>query len=143
MIGNLQRELTAVRGQLEKLMLKYVNDDPAILQHFPSLKKRFEDQISSLEAQVADAATAKATFNELLAFSQAMLIDIGSAWLRADLDQRQRVQTALFPSGLKYHRETGILNPDKDSNFSQLESFLTGNMQMAVRDSYLVYKQLE
>jgi hypothetical protein len=127
---NQRPQLAAAREQLEKLMFKYLNDDPAILQYFTSMKNRMEDRISSIETQIAEAETAKATFDELLSFSQAMLVDIGSAWLCADVDQRQRVQTALFPRGLKFHRETGILNPDKDSNFSQLENFLGGNMEM-------------
>ena len=130
MIGNLERDLKAARTTHENLLLKYLNDDAAIKPHFERLNRGLEDRIASLEAQIADAATTRATFEDLLAFSQAMLVDISRAWLNASLDHRQRVQTALFPRGLKYHRETGILNPDKNSAFSQLEHFLHGNTEM-------------
>jgi hypothetical protein len=72
----------------------------------------------------------EATFQELLEFSKSMLVDIPLAWAQADLDQKQRVQNVLFPSGLKYHPEKGILNSDNDCLFSQLESFLGGKMRV-------------
>ncbi len=55
---------------------------------------------------------------------------IPMAWTQADLDQKQRVQNVLFPSGLNYHHEKGILNSDNDCLFSQLEAFLGGKMSM-------------
>ena len=48
----------------------------------------------------------------------------------ANVDQKQRVQNVLFPSGLKHHPEKGILNSDNDCLFSQLEAFLGGKMSM-------------
>jgi hypothetical protein len=42
---------------------------------------------------------------ELWAFSKELLVDISLAWSMADLDQKQRVQNALFPGGIKYHPE--------------------------------------
>jgi hypothetical protein len=36
----------------------------------------------------------------------------------------------LFPRGLKYHPEKGILNSDNDCLFSQLEAFLGGKMRV-------------
>jgi hypothetical protein len=72
------------------------------------------------------------------------------AWRNADLDQRQRVQTALFPGGLRYDREKGILNPGNDCLFSQLQNFLDGNMNLvelsgiepltsSLRNGFLMY----
>ena len=126
-VANLQRELTVLSDSQEKLLMKYVNEDPVIMPVFPGLNQKLKDKIASLEADISGARTAKATFEELLAFSRTMLVDLSMAWARADVDQRQRVQTALFPMGLRYDREEGILNPSNDSLFSQ---FLSGNVCM-------------
>ena len=56
---------------------------------------------------------------------------VRQAWERADVDQKQRVQNILFPTGLKYHPEKGILNSENDCLFNQLEDFASGKMLMA------------
>jgi hypothetical protein len=82
------------------------------------------------ENQIVEATLEKATFEDLLGFSRSMLVDLPTAWSRANVDQKQRVQNVLFPSGLTYHPEKGILNSDNDSLFSQLQAFLGGKMCM-------------
>jgi hypothetical protein len=67
---------------------------------------------------------------ELLAFSKHVLTDIPVAWAAASVDQKQRVQNALFPGGLKYHPEKEILNEGNASLYAQLESFLGGKVGM-------------
>jgi hypothetical protein len=76
---------------------------------------------------LAESEAGKSSFGELIAFSRPILTDIAKAWSLADLDQRQRVQTALFPGGLKYDREKGILSSGNNSPFSQLK-FLYGKV---------------
>ena len=60
-----------------------------------------------------------------------MLADISAAWQRGNVEQKQRVQNLLFPSGLTYHPEKGILNSDNDSLFSNLEDLQAGKISMA------------
>lgn len=127
---NLEKELKTVEAQDHNLMQKYISNDPVIMPYFDDFKRQYAERITSLKERIDEANSARATFDELLAFSKAILVDVATAWKHADLDQRQRVQTALFPGGLKYDREKGILNPANDSVFSQLENFLAGNTGM-------------
>jgi hypothetical protein len=84
-----------------------------------------------LESQIAEARTENATFEQLLEFAENLLVDISTAWEHADVNQKQRVQNILFPSGLKYHPKKGILNSDNDSPFNCLEGFVAGKISMA------------
>ena len=59
-------------------------------------------------------------------FSENLLVDISTAWEQADVNQKPRLQNILFPNGLKYHPEKGILNADNDSLFNCLEGFMAG-----------------
>jgi hypothetical protein len=94
------------------------------------MNRKFEEEIAGLENQITEVNLEKATFEQLLAFSKAMLADISTAWAIAGVDQKQKVQNVLFPEGLKYHLQKGILNSDNDCLFSQLEAFVGGKMSM-------------
>jgi hypothetical protein len=120
----LSAELNARLAAKEKLVLKYLDDDPRIVPLFEPMNRKFDEQIAVLENEIAATDAQKATFDQLWAFSKRVLVDIPSAWLRATVAQKQRVQNILFPMGLKYHPEKGILNSDKNGLFSQLEDFL-------------------
>ncbi len=128
MVRKLNGELKEKRAAQQNLLMKYVNDDPKIMPYFESMNRKFEDEISTLEAHIAEADMVKATFAQLWEFSKSLLVDIGAAWEKANIDQKQRVQNILFSGGLKYHPENGILNPDNECLFNQLENFLGGNM---------------
>ena len=81
--------------------------------------------------QLAEAKMERVIFEGLLAFSRSLLVDISTAWEQVDVDNQQRVQNIRFPNRLKYHPQDGILNPENDSLFSQLEDFTSGKMLMA------------
>ena len=115
----------------QKLVSKYLNDDPNIVGVFETMNTRFNEEIALLEGQIAEAKMESARFDEPWQFSKSLLVDIATAWRRADVDQKQRVQNILFPDGLKYHPEQGFLNSGKESLFNQLEDLVSGKMLMA------------
>ena len=127
-VARLRSQLKEQQGMQAKLVAAYLRGDKAIMAVFERMSRKFEDDMAAIEAQIAEADMLKVTFEQLLEFSKSMLVDIATAWKRADLDQKQRVQNVLFPGGLKYHPEKGILNSDNDCLFSQLEAFVGGKM---------------
>jgi site-specific DNA recombinase len=130
LVPRLRAQLKEQQELQEKLVSAYLRGDKAIMPVFERMNGKFGEDITALENQIAEADMEKATFEQLLEFSKSMLVDISTAWAKATLDQKQRVQNVLFPSGLKYHPQKGILNSDNDCLFSQLESFLGGKMSM-------------
>jgi hypothetical protein len=46
-----------------------------------------------------------------------MLVDVATAWQRADAEQRLRVQNFLFQGGVAYHRNQKFLNTTNPSLF--------------------------
>ena len=129
LVPRLRIQLKEQQALQEKLIAAYLRGDKAIMPVFERMNLKFIEDTEALENQIAEADVDKATFEQLLEFSKSMLVDIPTAWMRASLDQKQRVQNILFPSGLKYHPEKGILNSDNECLFSQLESFLGGKMR--------------
>ncbi len=123
LVRKLNGDLEEKRVGQQKLFMKYVNDDPKILPYFEPMNRKFEDEIATLEAKIAEADMVEATFAQLWEFSKSLLVDISAAWEQANVDQKQRVQNILFSGGLKYHPEKGILNPNAECLFNQMENF--------------------
>lgn len=87
----------------------------------------YEEWITSLEGQEAMSAL-------FWAFSNNIFTDVGAAWRRADVVKQQMFQKTLFPNGLKYSAEAGILNPDNCSLFSELRSVASAFTTFGVPD---------
>jgi hypothetical protein len=130
-VRKLKADLQEQRDLQQKVITAYLREDKNIVAVYPRMNRNFEDEIARLEAQIAEADTEKATFEQLLEFSKSLLVDISTAWERANVDQKQRVQNILFPNGLRYHPDKGILNSSNDCLFNQLEDFVAGKMLMA------------
>ena len=64
-------------------------------------------------------------------FCKTVMVDIAGAWQAADIDQKQRVQQALFENGLNYHPQNGMLNTDKDCLFATLEGVVASELSLA------------
>jgi site-specific DNA recombinase len=129
-VARLKAKLVEREEAQAKLVEAYLRKEPEIVSVFSRMNARFEEEISTIMAQIEEANITEASFEQMWEFSQTMLADVPTAWARADLDQKQRVQNVLFPSGLKYDPENGILNSDNNSLFNQLEAFLGGKMSM-------------
>jgi hypothetical protein len=100
-VPRLRSQLKEQQELQEKLIAAYLRGDKAIMPVFERMNSKFEEDIADLENQIAEADVEMATFDQLLEFSKAMLVDIPTAWAMANLDQKQRVQNILFPGGLR------------------------------------------
>ena len=129
-LPRLYAELSKQRELKRKLMTRYLMEEKAIVACFDEMKEEFDKEIAQMTNKVADLEAERATFDELLAFTKTMLVNIPMAWACASLDQKQRVQKSLFPEGLLYHPRNGILNEHNDGLFNQLEAFVGGKMRM-------------
>lgn len=142
LVRKLRAELQERRESQRKLLAKYLNDDKNILPYFEEMNGRFEEEIAILQSQIAEADVEKATFEQLWELSKSLLVDISTAWQKANVSQKQRVQNVLFPNGLKYHPEKGILNSGNDCLFNQLEDFVSGKFSLARPERFELPVQL-
>ena len=53
----------------------------------------------------------------LLRFARLMLVDIATAWQRAGMEQRVRVQNVLFQGGILYKKNEKFLNTPNPTLF--------------------------
>ena len=126
----LRSKLEDARQRQKDLVAHYLRRDEAIMPIFGEMSKELRDEITDLENQLRELDAERTTFDQLHRFSEQMLLDIPGAWAAASVAQKQRVQKALFPEGLRYSPEKEISNVDNSCLFSQLEAFLGGKMEM-------------
>ena len=105
LLRKLSADLRERREAEQKLLLKYLHDDQRMVPFFDSMNRSFEEDIAAIEFQIAEVGAQKATFEQLWRFSKRVLVDIPTAWRKATIAQKQRVQNVLFPEGLEYHPE--------------------------------------
>jgi hypothetical protein len=80
MVHRLRAQLEDHKGLQGKLVAAYLKGDKAIIPVFERMNRKFEEEIAGLENQIAEVNLEKATFEQLLAFSKAILADIFTAW---------------------------------------------------------------
>ena len=127
-VAKLKRELHTAEDRKQRLLMKYLDGDSAIEQHFETMQNRLDKEIETLKGQIEESEMARATFDELLEFTRKMPSNLDEIWTGAPLDLRQKVQNLLFCGGLKYDPKIGFLNLDNAHTFNQLQHFLAGNV---------------
>jgi site-specific DNA recombinase len=80
----------------------------------------FDDEIDDITTELEAMDSRKVSLDAFLSFSKLMLVDVATAWQRADIEQRQRVQNFLFQGGIAYDQNRRFLNTTKPPLFQQL-----------------------
>jgi site-specific DNA recombinase len=82
----------------------------------------FDNEIDAISQQLNASRLQRGTLDAFLRFSKLMLVDIATAWQRADVEQRVRVQNLLFQDGIAYEAKRRFLNTTNVTLFQQLKS---------------------
>ena len=80
------------------------------------------DQIDAITKELTASHSQHGTLDAFLRFSKLMLVDIATAWQRADVEQRVRVQNFLFQDGISYEKNQRFLNTANATLFQQLRA---------------------
>jgi hypothetical protein len=98
-----------LRGEVSQADYVQVNSD-------------FDNEIDAISQQLNAGRSQRGTLDAFVRFSKLMLVDIATAWQRADVEQRVRVQNLLFQNGIAYEAKRRFLNTTNLTLFQQLSS---------------------
>ena len=83
----------------------------------------------TLEMKVNEARQDEIEIEELLDFSENLLLNAAGAWKQSGLEQKQRLQQVLFPQGVTY--KDGVYRTTATSPmFSMLEEATVGKAEL-------------
>jgi len=78
------------------------------------MKEALEQEILTLEMKVNEARQEEIDIQQLLDFSENLLLNAARTWSESGLEQKQRLQQVLFPQGVNYEGgsyRTTVTNP--------------------------------
>lgn len=129
--GQLEEEKRK-RRRLEDLVIDGTFDRATFVARSEELRRKISELEQRLSAQVE---VSEKSLEECLEFSERLLVQPAQLWLRAGLDNRQRLQQAYFPGGV-YYRNGETRTPLNSSIFEVLKPSTMSNQRWwVVRDS--------
>ena len=131
--STLRQQLAALTSRKNTLMDRYL-DGKIPQQTYDEQSERLSDEVTEAKSALLQVATNETRIDELLDFAERVLSDPAGLWARASLDQRQRLQQVLFPTGLTYSNKDGFGTGQTLSFFSTLAALDGGQFKFGVPD---------
>ena len=102
------RRAESIRLRLDRVEEAFVQTRSIDGNSYERQRDKLREDLALVEMESADAKLEELDVEGVLAFSETLLTDASRLWLSASLDQKQRLQSVLFPAGLQFDgREFG------------------------------------
>jgi hypothetical protein len=96
-------ELQQRSDRLEEAFIYEKTIDHAVyIKH----KDRVQEELTIAELELHDARIDALDVEGVLEFAEHLIANVGRIWVEAALDQRQRIQAAIFPEGIPFDGHT-------------------------------------
>lgn len=120
----LRQRIAELDRKRERLDEVYIYQGGLSREVYEEQGRRLADQAQQARIDLQGARADSVDPRPVVAFAVRVLSNAARMWSAADLDRRQRLQKALFPSGLLY--AGGIRTPVRDSIFYELGAISEG-----------------
>jgi site-specific DNA recombinase len=91
---------------------------------FEALRNDITRRLETIGAQLLALESENATMQELINQAELRVVHLAIVWQRAGLTERQEIQSALFPDGLRWSPENRFFEPGNKSLFSGLQEMI-------------------
>jgi site-specific DNA recombinase len=98
----LERDLRQKRDAKRKLNEAFIYRNAISDGDYRQMKEALEQEILALEMKVNEAKQEEIEIEQLLDFSENLLLNAAGTWSESSLEQKQRLQQILFPQGVTY-----------------------------------------
>lgn len=100
-----ERRLAEVRTKLARLDEAYLYERSVDQATYLSQRDKLREQETVIQFEVSDATIESYDVEGLLRFGEHLLTHASALWSASDPEQRRRIQTVLFPTGLAWSNE--------------------------------------
>lgn len=104
----LQRRITDLENRRRRLLEAHVYNGTIAEDLYRNEDDRLSQEIAIARLELHDAVLDELDIEGVLDFAEVVATDAGRLWIEGSLDQRQRLQTVLFPRGVTFTPGRGI-----------------------------------
>ena len=104
------RRSESVEGANKFVVLPFIYQKTIDHAVYLKQKDRIQEELTIAELELNDARIDALDVEGVLAFAEPLIANVGRIWFDATLDQRQRIQAAIFPDGIPFDRRSGDLS---------------------------------
>lgn len=116
----LKKNITEKNSQLEKIEKKYLLDEidkEIYIKHTSKIKAEIAELTKSLSTSEINSSNLEKAVEKCLIIAQ----NISGTWAEAGFDNKRRLQNLVFPEGIMYNKENGVVRTLKtNSLFSSI-----------------------
>ncbi|MEO7972314.1 MAG: recombinase family protein, partial [Thermoanaerobaculia bacterium] len=130
--SRLSRQVMDLRAKRDRWIEAYVHEKAMDRETYERTLQRLDREQGEIYFQLAQAKTEGATVDDLLTFAKPLLTAPAELWRRANLDQKRRIQSLIFPAGMAVGKKA-LPTPQTASIFSELRGDNVGKVKMVER----------
>lgn len=124
--SNYSRELKRLEERKERLTEMRINGE-INKEEFISSKENLENQIAVLNISLNETKTDELDLETKLSYALQFMRDLQRQWQDMDVNDKQRLQKLIFPSGIIYDKNTKEFGTAEMSPIFELNRTFTGN----------------
>ena len=95
-------------------------------EDFDTMKQSIKQEAEAIETQRKALDLEHATMEDLTGASQKYYLNLVETWQKVSINERQRLQNAVFPDGLTYSVRNRFFEPQNSSVCADVRSLLDG-----------------
>ena len=108
----LKKKIAEKQSLLEKAELKYISDqitEDIYNKHAQQIRSEIGELSKGIDSASMSSSNIEKVVQNCLAISQ----NISQAWISADYEKKQRLQKMVFPEGIMYNKQNGVVRTSK------------------------------
>lgn len=105
---NLKKKITEKETQLENIEEKFMNDS-INKELYDKYTKKYREDINNLRADLRKCDIDGSNFEKATEKCLSIAQDLGTVWVSASFHDKQRIQDLVFPEGILYNKEKGVV----------------------------------
>jgi hypothetical protein len=98
----LERRTEDLKTRRDRLNEVFIYQQAIDRETYEDHLARLNEQLAVTQLELHDACLEELDVESVLEFARHLLLNAARMWIQASLDQRQRLQSVLFPDGLTY-----------------------------------------
>ena len=88
------------------------------------MKATITERTAAINEQLKSLESEHSTMKELLEASRVRLLNLPRTWQKAGVNERQEIQSSLFPEGLRYSPEVLFFEPGNHSLIADVRELI-------------------